>query len=50
MMHASTRWTMIPGNADFHRYLEYFVPPVVVPGLIAAVVIAFAAWRWWEAW
>ena len=37
----------IEGSLVAGSYEEYFVPPVVVPGLIIAAVVIVAVYRWW---
>jgi hypothetical protein len=37
----------IEGNFVSGSYWEYFIPPVVIPGLIITAVVIVAVYRWW---
>jgi hypothetical protein len=37
----------IEANLASGSYWEYFIPPVVIPGMIITVVVIVAVYRWW---
>jgi hypothetical protein len=45
--HLSGVLKRIEGTLVTGTYWEYFVPPVVIPGLIVAAVVIVAMCRWW---
>jgi hypothetical protein len=45
--HLSGLLKRIESNLVAGSYGDYFVPPVVIPGLIIAAVVIVAVYRWW---